>query len=254
MTPCDATLGQRRVAALLDLVCGADTGVAAGSRTGRSTESGAADARSCGAEISIVMTLDEFLQGTGVVGELLEDPQAAADPPPPHHRPADGPALDLGRRRYEVSEPLRRWIVARDRTCRFPGCSRRASACQIDHVDAWSDEGGTDASNLHALCTRHHQLKTHGGLAGEPGGCDRPDRLDLADGPHLLGGSRAGGPARATACAAAATTTAGPTAPVRADRRPAASVLTSHDAHHPPIPDRLDGCWCRGWRHRVRSA
>jgi 5-methylcytosine-specific restriction endonuclease McrA len=58
---------------------------------------------------------------------------------------------------------LRRWISARDRTCRFPGCRRRAVACQVDHIDPWDDGGRTDADNLQALCTRHHQLKTHRG-------------------------------------------------------------------------------------------
>lgn len=77
--------------------------------------------------------------------------------------PQTGSAIDLGRTRYEVSEPLRRWISTRDRTCRFPGCRRRATACQVDHVDPWDDGGRTDAGNLQALCTRHHQLKTHRG-------------------------------------------------------------------------------------------
>ena len=77
--------------------------------------------------------------------------------------PITGTAIDLGRTRYEVSEPLRRWISARDRTCRFPGCRRRATACQVDHIESWDDGGSTDAANLQALCTRHHQLKTHRG-------------------------------------------------------------------------------------------
>lgn len=167
VTPCDATLGQRRVAALLDLVFGMQAAESA-------TESGVAggvvggvvggDARTVvGAEITVVMTLDEVLDGAGVVGRLLDDPQVPLTLRRLIADPQTGRALDLGRRRYEVSEPLRRWIIARDRTCRFPGCSRRASACQIDHVVAWSDDGGTDASNLQSLCTRHHQLKTHGG-------------------------------------------------------------------------------------------
>ncbi len=99
------------------------------------------------------MTLEEFTRGAGVVGELLQDPQVPLTIRRLITDPQTGRSLDLGRSRYEVSEPLRRWIVARDRTCRFPGCSRRASACQIDHVVAWTDEGGTDAANLHALCT-----------------------------------------------------------------------------------------------------
>lgn len=81
--------------------------------------------------------------------------------------PATGTAVDLGRSRYEVSEPLRRWVSARDRTCRFPGCRRRATACQVDHIDPWDDGGPTDAANLQALCARHHQLKTHAGWRAE---------------------------------------------------------------------------------------
>ena len=157
VTPCDATLGQRRAAALLDLVCGS-----ARDGEGRSLP-GEHGRAAVGAEISIVMTLDEFTRGAGVVTDLLDDPHLPLSLRRLITDPLTGKALDLGRGRYEVSEPLRRWIIARDRTCRFPGCSRRASACQIDHVVAWSDEGGTDAANLQALCTRHHQLKTHGG-------------------------------------------------------------------------------------------
>lgn len=75
----------------------------------------------------------------------------------------DGALLDVGRARYEVSEAQRDYIVQRDVTCRFPGCGRRASACQIDHAVAWEDGGPTDADNLGALCARHHNLKTHAG-------------------------------------------------------------------------------------------
>lgn len=160
LTPCDATLGQRRAAALLDLVCGTSP-AAAGVQDGNASSSSSRAV--VGAEISIVMTLDEFVQGDGVVGELLDDPRVPLTLRRLVTDPLTGRALDLGRSRYEVSEPLRRWIIARDRTCRFPGCSRRASACQVDHVDAWGDAGATDASNLQSLCTRHHQLKTHGG-------------------------------------------------------------------------------------------
>jgi hypothetical protein len=183
VTPCDATLGQRRVAALLDLVLGTGTAGTAGTANTAGTagsagagvaddEAGAGgDARTLvgaartvvGAEISVVMTLDEFVKGTGVVGELLEDPKVPLTIRRLITDPLTGRAIDLGRSRYEVSEPLRRWIIARDRTCCFPGCSRRATACQIDHVKAWNDGGATDASNLQPLCTRHHQLKTHGG-------------------------------------------------------------------------------------------
>ncbi len=77
--------------------------------------------------------------------------------------PVTGHQLDYGRRVYAVPQRLRAFIASRDASCRFPGCGRRAKACQVDHAVAWSDGGQTDRNNLGALCTRHHQLKTHSG-------------------------------------------------------------------------------------------
>jgi hypothetical protein len=145
VTGCDATLGERRAAALLALATGTVPGV---------------EVR---AEITVMVGLADLVEGTGAVRTLIDDETVPLSIRRLVTDPLTGRALDLGRRRYEVSEPLRRWIATRDRTCRFPGCSRRATACQVDHVTAWSDEGATDAENLHALCTRHHQLKTHAG-------------------------------------------------------------------------------------------
>jgi len=77
--------------------------------------------------------------------------------------PQTGALVDRGRRRYEVTDTLRDYLVDRDATCRFPGCTRQASRCQIDHARPWDDGGPTDRANLGALCVRHHQLKTHAG-------------------------------------------------------------------------------------------
>jgi hypothetical protein len=89
--------------------------------------------------------------------------------------PATGELLDYGRRTYAVPERLRQYIVARDQTCRFPGCGTAASRCEIDHANSWSRGGATDRGNLGALCTRHHQMKTHGGWqltdSDHDGGC-----------------------------------------------------------------------------------
>lgn len=74
-----------------------------------------------------------------------------------------GHVLDIGRRRYQITGALRRMIITRDGTCRFPGCNAAATRCQIDHVIPWDEGGMSDVGNLGALCTRHHQLKTHGG-------------------------------------------------------------------------------------------
>ena len=114
------------------------------------------------------------LKGAGpipaeVVRELLSDAtmrRIVADP-------LTGHQLDYGRRVYAVPQRLREFVIARDRICRFPGCGRRASSCQIDHAQAWSEGGQTSPGNVGALCTRHHQLKTHGGWeidVSEPNG------------------------------------------------------------------------------------
>jgi len=75
--------------------------------------------------------------------------------------PMTGTMIDLGTG-YRPSAALRRIIDARDRTCRFPGCSRRAIACDADHAIAHGCGGRTRTDNLHALCRMHHNLKTRG--------------------------------------------------------------------------------------------
>ena len=70
--------------------------------------------------------------------------------------------LALGRTTYTPSASLRRFIQARDRRCRFPGCGQPARRCDIDHAVPWADGGITDPGNLGALCRRHHRLKTAG--------------------------------------------------------------------------------------------
>jgi 5-methylcytosine-specific restriction endonuclease McrA len=61
---------------------------------------------------------------------------------------------------------MRRFILARDQRCSFPGCGRRAEQCDLDHVHAFSylTRGGkTIRVNLGPLCRQHHNAKTHGG-------------------------------------------------------------------------------------------
>ncbi|WP_448616566.1 HNH endonuclease signature motif containing protein [Modestobacter sp. URMC 112] len=63
--------------------------------------------------------------------------------------------------RYVPTPAQRRFIRARDRTCRHPGCRRPAARTDADHVTAHRDGGRTDCANLCCLCRRHHRLKTH---------------------------------------------------------------------------------------------
>ena len=84
--------------------------------------------------------------------------------------PLTGRGIDLGRASYQPSARLRRFVVARDRTCQFPGCARAATTCQLDHVAEWSRGGPTDARNLHALCQLHHTFENEATVArrGQP--------------------------------------------------------------------------------------
>lgn len=73
--------------------------------------------------------------------------------------PETGTVLSVGRDRYTVPADLRRAVAIRDRTCRFPGCRRRAASCDVDHSTAWADGGTTGLDNLATLCRKHHRLK-----------------------------------------------------------------------------------------------
>ncbi|TDC48498.1 HNH endonuclease [Jiangella ureilytica] len=76
--------------------------------------------------------------------------------------PATGQLLDYGRSTYRPPKALADFIVARDRTCRMPGCHRLAASCDLDHRVPFEAGGATSAENCHALCRTHHLLKHHG--------------------------------------------------------------------------------------------
>ena len=89
--------------------------------------------------------------------------------------PTTGNLLDFGRESYLPPQALRDFLLARDKTCRFPGCRRSGVKGEIDHAVPWEEGGETSRSNLGLLCKRHHQLKTHGGWkleSFEDGSCE----------------------------------------------------------------------------------
>jgi hypothetical protein len=61
--------------------------------------------------------------------------------------------------RYAPSSAIQRFLAARDRICRFPGCRMPAIRCDIDHSVEYVRGGATDVCNLAHLCKRHHPLK-----------------------------------------------------------------------------------------------
>ena len=81
--------------------------------------------------------------------------------------PITGNLLDFGRESYEPPQALKDFLIARDRTCRFPGCRRSALLSDLDHARSWESGGATSLENLGALCRRHHRMKTHGGWSIE---------------------------------------------------------------------------------------
>lgn len=73
--------------------------------------------------------------------------------------PVTGVPLALDRTTYRVPVALRRWLGVIAPTCVFPGCGRSARECDLDHLTAWIDGGGTDDDNLAPECRHHHRLR-----------------------------------------------------------------------------------------------
>ena len=75
-----------------------------------------------------------------------------------------GEPLDVGRKTRTIPPAIRRALNARDKGCRFPGCSFKR---YVDghHVKHWAHGGETKLSNLVTLCRFHHRLVHEGQVA-----------------------------------------------------------------------------------------
>jgi Domain of unknown function (DUF222) len=82
----------------------------------------------------------------------------------PTGRPVPCPPAQTDETARFASPALRRWITARDTTCRAPGCTAPARCGDIDHTHDYADGGRTRHSNLGLLCRHHHRLKHEGGF------------------------------------------------------------------------------------------
>lgn len=88
---------------------------------------------------------------TSVV-QLVEDPH--------------GEPLTIGRKSRVIPPPMRRALRARDKGCRFPGCTHTIFT-DGHHIRHWADGGETSMKNLVLLCRRHHRLVHEGGFRCE---------------------------------------------------------------------------------------
>jgi hypothetical protein len=73
----------------------------------------------------------------------------------------DGEVLDVGRIARLVTPALWRALVARDRHCTFPGCTRPPVMCHAHHIVHWADGGKTSLDNLVLVCGEHHRVLHH---------------------------------------------------------------------------------------------
>ncbi len=77
-----------------------------------------------------------------------------------------GEPINIGRKSRVIPPAMRRILKARDKGCRFPGCTHQH---YIDghHIKHWAEGGETSINNLVQLCRYHHRLVHEGGFGCE---------------------------------------------------------------------------------------
>ena len=76
---------------------------------------------------------------------------------------AKGEPLNIGRKSRTIPTAIQRALRARDRHCRFPGCTN-SRFVNGHHIEHWSNGGETSLDNLILLCEKHHRLVHEGGF------------------------------------------------------------------------------------------
>ncbi len=75
-----------------------------------------------------------------------------------------GNPLNVGRKHRVVQPALRRALLARDKCCRYPGCTHE-KWLDAHHVMHWADGGYTSLDNTILLCSKHHRLLHEGAFS-----------------------------------------------------------------------------------------
>ena len=71
--------------------------------------------------------------------------------------------LNVGRTQRFFTKAQRKILIARDKGCSHPGCTRPAYWCDAHHIIPWMDGGETSIENGALLCRAHH-IAIHQGL------------------------------------------------------------------------------------------
>ncbi len=77
---------------------------------------------------------------------------------------ANGAVLDVGRAQRTYSGQQRLAVIARDQSCRYPGCGAPPTLGEVHHVTSWASGGPTSVSNGVLLCWFHHGLVHRRGI------------------------------------------------------------------------------------------
>ena len=77
-----------------------------------------------------------------------------------------GEPINIGRKSRIIPPGMRRLLKARDRGCRFPGCTHQHYN-DGHHIKHWAEGGETSIANLVQLCRYHHRLVHEGGFGCE---------------------------------------------------------------------------------------
>ncbi len=72
-----------------------------------------------------------------------------------------GEPLDIGRRARTIPPAIYRALRARDKGCRYPGCTH-SRFVDGHHIRHWADGGETRLANLVLLCRFHHRMVHEG--------------------------------------------------------------------------------------------
>ena len=96
-----------------------------------------------------------LLDGGIIPAAMLAELIATGATVRPLHEVTDLPT----ERQYRPSTALTAYVRMTSMTCSFPGCTKPAHRCDLDHVTPWP-AGATHPGNLRPLCREHHLLKT----------------------------------------------------------------------------------------------